>query len=116
MDITYKRFAMFLLLCIPIRVLIAHKAMHASSSTLHRMGMAALVPAIGFMYIYLTGSRKTGGETFGEQIWWNSLRPIHSFLYFSFAISAFNNSKSAYKSLVLDVLLGFISFIHYHFK
>jgi hypothetical protein len=36
----------------------------------------AILPAIGFMYIYLTDSRKTGQEVFGQKIWWNHLQPF----------------------------------------
>ena len=38
------------------------------------MGYLALIPAIGFMYIFLTGSREKGGEVFGARIWWNSFK------------------------------------------
>ena len=46
------------------------------------LGYLALLPATEFIYIYLTGSMKTGAESFGEKIWWNNLRPIHSILFF----------------------------------
>ena len=110
----HKRFLLFLLLCIPTRFMMAYAAKQASSKTLNLMGWIALLPACGFMYIYLTNSRKTGGETFGEQIWWNSLRPIHSLFYFAFAFLALKDVKFAYKALVLDLILGFVSFTTKH--
>jgi len=79
------------------------------------LGYLALLPAIGFMYIYLTGSRKTGAEVFGEKIWWNDLRPIHSMLYFLFAYNAIKCNKQSWIYLLADVLLGLISFLIYHY-
>ena len=79
------------------------------------MGYLALLPAIGFTYIYLTGSRKTGGEVFGGKIWWNNLRPLHAFLYFLFAYNAINGNKNAWIFLLIDVIVGLISFVSFHY-
>ena len=75
-----------------------------------------MLPAIGFLYIYFTGSRKTGLEVFGEKIWWNDLRPLHSLLYYWFSWTIlFGNKKEAWKILLADVLLGWVSFLMHHF-
>ena len=79
------------------------------------LGYLALLPATGFLYIYLTGSRKTGAETFGEKIWWNNLRPIHSILYFLFAYNAIISNKQAWVYLFADVLFGLASFLLHRF-
>ena len=79
------------------------------------LGYLALLPAIGFMYIYVTGSRKTGAEVFGEKIWWNNLRPIHSIFYFLFAYNAIIGNNQAWIYLLVDVLIGLISFLLYHY-
>ena len=78
------------------------------------MGYIALIPAIGFAYIFITGSRKTGAEVFGDKIWWNNLRPVHSLLYFIFAYLAINASTKAYIPLLIDVIIGLVSFLVYH--
>ncbi len=68
------------------------------------------------MYIFLTGSRKTGMETFGEKIWWNNLRPIHSMFYFLFAYNAIiGNKQQSWIFLLADVVFGLISFLIYHY-
>ena len=110
-----KRFLMFLIGCIGVRTLFVIIAKYINTKYLKYLGYIALLPAIGFMYIYLTGSRKTGAETFGEKIWWNDLRPIHSILYFLFAYNAILGNTYALIYLLVDVLFGLISFLIHHY-
>ncbi len=79
------------------------------------MGYLALLPAFGFLFIYLTGSRKTGAETFGQKIWWNDLRPIHSLLYFLFAYFAILGNKNSWMYLAVDLFIGIVGFLNHHF-
>ena len=111
-----KRIALFLLLCMPSRLIFAYVSKTASEESLKLMGLLALLPAIGFSYIYVSNSRKVGAETFGAKIWWNDLRPLHSLLYFTFSYMALTNTPNAYKALVLDALIGFITFTLHHTK
>jgi hypothetical protein len=69
---------------------------------------------IGFSYIWITNSRKTGAEVMGDKIWWNDLRPIHSLLYGLFAYSAINKNENAWIYLLIDVIIGFVSFLRHH--
>jgi hypothetical protein len=78
------------------------------------MGGLALLPAIAWIYIYFNNSRSTGIEVFGENIWWNNLRPIHAFLYILFSIMAFNKNTQSWKILFVDVLIGLLAFLIYH--
>ena len=110
-----KRFILFLIGCNGTRSLFVYLAKNASVTILMYMGYLALLPAIGFLYIYVTGARKTGGEVFGEKIWWNDLRPIHSALYFIFAYNAINGNPMSWVYLLIDVIIGLISFLSYHF-
>ena len=79
------------------------------------MGYLALLPAIGFFYIYFTDSRQTGVEVFGSKIWWNDLRPLHSLIYFLFAYNAITGNKNAWLYLLFDVIFGLFSFIIFHY-
>jgi hypothetical protein len=106
---------LFLFGCIGIRSLFVIIAKYINTKYLKYLGYLALVPAIGFIYIYLTGSRKTGAEVFGEKIWWNNLRPIHSILYFLFAYNAIIGNKQSWIYLLVDVLVGLISFLIHHY-
>jgi hypothetical protein len=110
-----KRMLMFLIGCIGVRSLFVVIAKYINKNYLKYLGYLALLPAIGFIYIYLTGSRKTGPETMGEKIWWNDLRPIHSILYFLFAYNAIIGNKQAWIYLLADVLFGLISFLIHHY-
>lgn len=112
MDVKIKRLLLFLIGCIGTRSIFAYLAKIASLDVLRVMGWIALMPAIGFIYIFITGSRKTGAEVFGEKIWWNSLRPIHGLLYFTFAWLAINGVRGmAWKVLAADVVIGLSAFI-----
>lgn len=71
------------------------------------MGILAIGISIGFMYIWANGLRKTGPETFGDKIWWNDLRPVHSVLYAVFAVMALRGDENAWKVLLADVTIGF---------
>jgi hypothetical protein len=113
-NILLKRILLFLFGCITVRLLLVYLAKTLSTKYLQYMGVIALLPAFGFAYIYVTGSRKTGTEVFGDKIWWNNLRPIHSLLYFTFAYLAITSSTKAYIPLLIDVTIGLVAFLVYH--
>lgn len=110
-----KIFLMFLIGCIGLRSIFVIIAKYINTNYLKYLGLLALIPAIGFIYIYLTGSRKTGAEVFGNKIWWNNLRPIHSILYFLFAYNAIIGNKDSWIYLFVDVVIGLISFLLHHY-
>lgn len=110
-----KRFLLFLLGCIGTRSLLVYLAKNMNKQFLRVMGYLALLPATGFFYIYFTNSRKTGAEVFGDKIWWNNLRPIHGTLYALFAYNAIKGNSNAYIYLLVDVLIGLISFLGFHY-
>ena len=107
---------MFLIGCMGTRFLFVYAAKNAGPKYLPYMGYLALIPAIGFTYIFLTGSRDTRGKTFGQKIWWNSMRPVHALLYGLFAYNAINNKSWAWKILLLDVMIGLVSFLVHHYQ
>ena len=111
-----KRFLLFLIGCIGTRSVFVLLAKNIGTQYLPYLGYLALLPAIGFIYIYFTGSRQTGAEVFGDKIWWNNLRPLHSLLYFLFAYNAIIGNKQAWIYLLVDVLIGLISFLVFHFR
>lgn len=110
-----KRFLLFLVFCIGSRSLAAYIAKTIDPKYLPILGYIALIPAIGFAYLYITDSRKTGGETFNEKIWWTDLRPIHACLYLCFALYALKKSEHAWIVLVVDVIIGLSAFLTHHY-
>ena len=111
-----KRFLLYLIACMGSRATFAFIAKKINTNTLPLLGYLALIPALGFTYIYLTGSRQTGGEVFGDKIWWNDLRPIHALLYYLFAFNAIYKNKNSWIFLAIDVIIGFFAFIAYHYR
>ena len=109
-----KRFLLFLTACMGTRILLAILAKKANKSLLLIMGVLALLPVIGFFYLFFSGKRKTGVETFGAKIWWNNLRPVHGILYLLFAFYAIRGDRKAWLFLLLDVIIGLISFTVFH--
>ena len=109
-----KRFLLFLIGCVGSRSLFAYIAKFASKRVLFYMGALALLPALGFVIIYFTGIRNTGAEVFGDKIWWDDLRIVHSLLYTLFAIYAFQGKSFAWMPLGVDVTLGLIAFLVHH--
>jgi len=115
MNTIQKRFLLFLIGCIGTRFLFVYVAKNVDTQYLQYLGYLALLPAIGFFYIYFTGSRQTGAEVFGSKIWWNDLRPIHGLLYLLFAFNAIVGNKFAWVYLLVDVVFGLISFLTFHY-
>jgi len=111
-----KRFALFLFGCIGLRSLLVYITKTTGGKYLQFLGYVAVIPTIGFSYIFLTGSRKTGGEVFGDRIWWDNLRPIHAILYGLFSYNAITKNRGAWIYLLIDVIIGFISFLVYHYR
>lgn len=118
-----KRFFLFLLGCIPSRLLLSYLAFVSTIHDSIRIVLSVLLISIsiGFMYIYIGGLRKTGLETMGQSIWWNSLRPLHSVLYGASGITLlcrlFGNTYNIVSSalLIIDTIIGLIAFIMFHY-
>ena len=109
------RLLLFLIGCMGTRSLLAYMAYSLPPTYLQYLGYLALLPAIGFMAIYIFGLRKTGPEVFGEEIWWNDLRPVHAAMYILFSISAIQKKSYSWTFLLSDVVIGFISFLVHHY-
>ena len=115
MNTIQKRFLLFLIGCIGTRSLFVYIAKYADKTYLPYMGYLALLPAFGFFFLFLTDSRKTGVEVFGDKIWWNNLRPVHGLLYSLFAYNAIIGNDYAWVYLLVDVSIGLISFFSFHY-
>jgi len=110
-----KRFLLFLIACIGTRILFVIISKYIPNNYLPYLGYLALLPMIGFSLIWITNSRKTGAEVMGDKIWWNDLRPIHALLYGLFAYNAINKNENAWIYLLIDVIIGLVSFLRHHY-
>lgn len=104
-----QRMILFLVGCIGLRITLAVYAKY--TQYLRQLGYLALLPAIGFMYIYLSGSRMVAPEA-GGKVWWNDLRPVHSIMYFAFAICAIQKYRFAWVFLAIDVIIGLSAYMY----
>lgn len=111
-----KRFLLFLIGCIGLRTLIVYIAKTTSTIILMYMGYIAILIGFSFLYLFFGGLRKTGAEVFGDKIWWNDLRPVHGIIYLVFAYFAITGNKNAWMFLLVDVLIGLLSFLGFHYK
>lgn len=101
---------MFFVVCILVRSALAYAAYRINTwEYFPYISLLALLPIIGWLYIYFISPRTVGPETFGAPIWWNSLRPIHAMLYGLFIIMAFKDPARSYWPLVADVGLAIVA-------
>ena len=110
-----KRSLLFLSCFIPGHVLLICITRVVEIEYLPILGYITLIIAVGFTYLFLSGKRKTGPETFGEKIWWNPISPIHAMLYFIFSYYAINKIRSGWIYLLYDVIFGLLSFLIFHY-
>jgi hypothetical protein len=115
MNTIQKRFLLFLIGCIGTRTLFVYLAKNVNINYLRYMGYLSILPAVGFFYLFLTDSRKTGLEVFGDKIWWNNLRPVHGLIYLLFAYNAIIGNNFAWIYLLVDVIIGLVSFLSFHY-
>jgi len=110
-----KQQLLFLFGCIPVRLFIVYLV--KNYEFIRKLSLIpALLISITFMYLFISGKRKTGPEVFGGKIWWNSLRPIHSILWFTYVYSSvINKYKNAWIFLFIDTIFGLISHLIHHY-
>jgi len=97
--------------CIAVRTFIAYLAYLATPPYLQYMGVVAILPAMGHIYLFFNDTRKKG--FFEGKLWWNYLRPIHGVLYGLFAYNAIQGNHQAWIYLLLDAMIGLLAFTHH---
>lgn len=65
----------------------------------------------GLIYNFLVKTRKVGA--FNNKVWWDNLRPIHSFLFLSFSYLAIYHQEHSWKPLFLDSIIVSIYYLYY---
>ena len=108
------RTILFIIGCIGSRLALTALSAFSPKWILSILGYFALMPVIGWFYIIFIGKRDTGLEVFGDKIWWKMLRPIHLFLWGLFAYFAISGNTHSWVILLIDTLIGLVSFILFH--
>lgn len=106
---------LFLLGCLPMRILLAMTAKKLSGPKLRMLGWVLMTIAIGFLYLYFTNSRLNAFEG-GGITWWAPFRLLHGALYLVSSIYALQMKVNlAWIPLAIDVALGVILFWARHY-
>jgi hypothetical protein len=116
MDNIQKRFILFLIGCMGSRFSLVYLSKTIKNPTFITLfGIFLIAIGTSFMVLFLNDCRKTGPEVFGGKIWWNSLRPIHSILYFSAGVMCLTGYyNNVWQVLLTDVSIGLLSFLYHH--
>ena len=101
---------LFLIGCLGTRLLIAVISKYIPLDYLPYVGYLALLPFIGFIYLYINDLRQIKGFA-GGKVWWNNYRPLHAVLYLLFALYAIKKKPFAWIVLLIDALIGFMVWI-----
>ena len=105
---------LFLLGCIPTRIVLVLIAAYLSRKYLPYYGVILLGPAMGFLYLYFFKLRMNAPEA-GGPTWWANFRIIHGLLYLAAAILAIQRKSIAWVPLAIDVIFGLCLFIYHRF-
>jgi hypothetical protein len=109
-------FLYFLVGCIGARLLLVYLAKSINIKYLPYLGYVALLPVFGILYIYFFNGRKSNKGVFGEDIWWQDLRPVHATTWFLFAIFAIMKKSFAWIFLLVDVVISLVAFLTHHYR
>lgn len=104
------RMILFFCVCIPLRIVLAYLPTVLDKNYLFYYGFVLLMPAIGFLYLYLSNSRLEAPEG-GGKTWWAQLRIVHGLFYLFAAIYALQMNELAFLPLSMDVVFGFGSYL-----
>lgn len=118
-----KRRLLFLFGCIIARLYVSHwLCVYTNGENVHLMPIIGVILCsigIGFWYIYWFDVRKTGVEVFGDEIWWNNLRPFHGMMYLLAGGAIFSNDTSykhyGWKLIFIDTIVGLVKHLEHHY-
>jgi hypothetical protein len=112
-----KRFLVFILGCIGSRLSLSMIAKYIMIDYLPLLAIFTIPISISFMYLYIFGNDMADKqlEWLGDKkIWWDQLRPLHSILFMIFSILAINKLSYSWLILLLDMIIGLISWLIHH--
>ena len=105
---------LFILCCIPIRIVISLLPLYLSKKYLFYYGVTLLIIALSFLYLYFTNQRLNAQEA-GGYTWWAKFRLIHGLLYLCGAIYCIQGKRIAYIPLLADTIIGTMLSVNHHY-
>jgi len=107
---------LFLIGCIPARLFLAFLPLYLPDFLLKVYGGVLLMIGLGFLYLFVTGKRKTGLETEGKPIWWRPFRILHGLMYCLAAFFVLDRQRrAAFQTLLIDTCLGLALFLYHYY-
>lgn len=105
---------LFLLGCIPVRLLLVLVAYKINDKYLPYLSILLFAIGLSFIFLYVSNSRLSAPEANGET-WWKNLRPIHGMLYITAGLYAMKKSRTSALLLLIDVGIGTVAFLNKRF-
>lgn len=107
---------LFITGCIPARIVLAFVILYLPVKYLQVYGLFLLAIGLSFLYLFVTGKRKTGLETEGKPIWWRRFRIVHGLLYCLAAFFVLDTQRhAAFKTILVDTFLGLGLFLYHYY-
>jgi hypothetical protein len=103
----------FLFGCIGIRLAISMLAKYIDHDYLPYMAIFTTMISLGFLRGFILNSPKVG--FFGNPVWWQNYRIIHSINFGIFSFLAVNKNSNAWIILFADAMLGLMFFLQKYF-
>ena len=101
---------LFLLVCIPLRILIAYSSQIIPQKYLIYFGALMFLFATGFFYLYFTNKRLDSPEA-GGKTWWSSYRLLIGMFYLAAGIYSIQGKQNlVWIPLAMDIIFGLIIF------
>ena len=108
----YKIIFLYLIFCIGTRLFITYKIKYHNPKYKQYYSIFLLLISLGFIMQYTLKFRKKA--LLGNEIWWDSIRPIHALLYFIGTILVYTENKNAYIPILIDTIIGLFFFTKYY--
>ena len=75
------RTALYLLLCIPTRIVLVALPLLLATRHLETFGLLLSLAGVGFLWLYATNTRLSAPESSTGATWWAPLRVVHGALF-----------------------------------